>query len=318
MLDFIAIPMGSIMKFLYDTLAFQNYGIAIILFTVSIKTIMLPLTIKQYQSTAKISELQPQLQRLQKKYEDNKDKLNEEMTKFYKSNHISPAGGCLPLLAQMPILFSLYYVISQPLKYMAGKSVEVIDQLFGMIPEAGRLANMKDLSIISYFGNHPESMNQVSHLLRPEDLFNMNFLGINLGAMPSGIFANLTHPDINVQNILLLLIPILAAVTSYLSVKYSMNKAAQTKALKTSDSNMQDSMQKNMALISPLMSGIIAFTVPAGLGFYWIIGNVYQIIQQLFMNRFIIKKPVEEKTGQIPEEQMPEDKTSSFEKLEIK
>ena len=101
MLDFIAIPMGSVMKFIYDTLAFQNYGIAIILFTVTVKTIMLPLTIKQYQSTAKISELQPQLQQLQKRYKGNQEKLNAEIAKFYKENHISPAGGCLPLLIQM-------------------------------------------------------------------------------------------------------------------------------------------------------------------------------------------------------------------------
>lgn len=306
MFDFIAIPMGQIMKFIYDTLAFQNYGIAIILFTVTVKTIMLPLTIKQYQSTAKMSELQPQMQQLQKKYKDNKEKLNEELAKFYKKNKISPAGGCLPLLIQMPILFSLYYVISQPLKYMAVKSADVITQLYALIPAgAGQLANMKDLSIISYFSKHPEALSQVSHLLKPEDIFNMNFLGINLGAMPSGIFTN-----ISIQNLLLLLIPILAAVTSYLSVKYSMNKASQTTVSKASDNNTQASMQKNMALMSPLMSGIFSFTVPAGLGFYWIIGNVYQIIQQLFMNRFVIKKPLNAKEEKVTEEQSLVKKTA--------
>jgi YidC/Oxa1 family membrane protein insertase len=258
---------------------------------------MLPLTIKQYQSTAKINELQPQLQQLQKKYKDNKEKLNEETAKFYKKNNVNPAGGCLPLLVQMPILFSLYYVISQPLKYMAGISEEVIAQLYAMIPEgAERLANMKDLSIISYFGKHPEALNQAGSLLKSGDLFNMNFLGINLGAMPSGIFT-----DFNVQNLLLLLIPILAAATSYLSVMYSMNNSSRKKESKTSESNMQDSMQKKMALMSPVMSGIIAFTVPAGLGFYWVVGNVYQVIQQLFMNRFIIKKQTEKKAKEISE-----------------
>jgi YidC/Oxa1 family membrane protein insertase len=253
---------------------------------------MLPLTIKQYQSTAKISELQPQLQQLQKRYKGNQEKLNAEIAKFYKENHISPAGGCLPLLIQMPILFSLYYVISQPLKYMAGISADVIEQLFATIPEGTGIANMKDLSIISYYGKHPELMNQVSQLLKPENLFNMNFLGINLGSMPSGIFT-----DFNMQNLLLLLIPLLAAATSYLTVRYSTAKASHEKV----DSDMQASMQRNMTMISPLMSGIIAFTVPAGLGFYWIVGNVYQIIQQLFMNRFVIKKPLEAKATEFPD-----------------
>ena len=302
MLDFIAIPMGSVMKFIYDTLAFQNYGIAIILFTVTVKTIMLPLTIKQYQSTAKMSELQPQMQQLQKKYKDNKEKLNEELANLYKKNKISPAGGCLPLLVQMPILFSLYYVISQPLKYMAGKSADVITQLYALIPAgSGQLAKMKDLSIISYFGKHPDALSQVSHLLKPEDIFNMNFLGINLGAMPSGIFTN-----ISIQNLLLLLIPIWAAATSYLAIRYSTNKdqASKTKPSKTTDgNNMQASMQKSMFLMSPLMSGIFSFTVPAGLGFYWIIGNVYQIIQQLFMNKFVLKKPLKAKEEQVTEGQ---------------
>jgi YidC/Oxa1 family membrane protein insertase len=108
MLDFIAMPMGSILKFIYDNLAFQNYGIAIVLFTVGIKSLLLPTTIKQVQSTSKISEIQPQIQEIQKKYSEDKEKQNAEMIKLYQENNVNPAGGCLPLLIQMPILFSLY------------------------------------------------------------------------------------------------------------------------------------------------------------------------------------------------------------------
>jgi len=81
------------------------------------------------------------------------------------------------------------------------------------------------------------------------------------------------------------LIPVLSAITSYISVKYSMKDVS-----KTNEDQMQSSMQKNMALLSPVMSGVIAFTVPAGLGLYWIVGNVYQIVQQMFLNRFVLKK----------------------------
>jgi len=190
------------------------------------------------------------------------------------------------LLIQMPILFSLYYVISQPLKYMAGKSAEAIGQLYEMIPQgADRIANMKDLSIITHFSSHADQLHRVSHLLKPEDLLNMDFLGINLGAIPSWNLSNYINPDSSIHGFLLLLIPVLSAITSYISVKYSMKDVS-----KTNEDQMQSSMQKNMALLSPVMSGVIAFTVPAGLGLYWIVGNVYQIVQQMFLNRFVLKK----------------------------
>ncbi|PHJ38589.1 preprotein translocase subunit YidC [Desulforamulus profundi] len=286
MLDFIAIPMGAILKYIYDNIAFQNYGIAIILFTVGIKSLMLPLTIKQVQSTSKIGELQPQMQEIQKKYKDDKEKQSTELMKLYQENKVNPTGGCLPLLIQIPILFSLYYVISQPLKYMAGKSPEIIARLYELIPQgAEKIENMKDLSIIAYFSDHSEQLQAVSHLLKPEDLLNMNFLGINLGAVPAWNTGNYINSGTSIHSYLLLLIPLLSALTSYISVKYSMKDAP-----KTNEAQMQTSIQNNMALVSTVMSGVIAFTVPAGLGLYWIAGNVYQIAQQMFINRFVMKK----------------------------
>jgi YidC/Oxa1 family membrane protein insertase len=289
MFDIIAGPMGIVLKFIYDHIALQNYGIAIILFTVGIKTLMLPLTIKQVQSTSKMGVLQPQMQEIQKKYKDDKEKQSAELMKLYQENKVSPAGGCLPLLIQMPVLFSLYYVISQPLKYMAGISAEAIGQLYEMVPQgADKLARMKDLSIIAYFSSHTELLEKVAHLLKPADLFNMNFLGINLGAIPAWNPSDYMNSDVSIHSFLLLLIPVLSALTSYISAKHSMQATPQT-----SGDQMQSSMQKNMLLMSPAMSGFIAFTVPAGLGLYWIIGNVYQIAQQIFMNRFVIKKSLD-------------------------
>ncbi|MPN06890.1 Membrane protein insertase YidC 2 [bioreactor metagenome] len=278
--------MGAILKFIYDHIAFQNYGIAIILFTVGIKTLLLPLTVKQVKSTSKMGDLQPKMQEIQKKYKDDKEKQSAELMKLYQENNVSPAGGCLPLLIQMPILFSLYYVISQPLKYMVEKSPEIITQLYELIPQGTeKIANMKDLSIIAYFSHHTEQLQAISNLLKPEDLPNMNFLGVNLGAVPSWNPGSYIGPDANIHTFLLLLIPVLSALTSFISVKYSMKDAP-----KTSGTEMQASMQNSMAMISPVMSGVIAFTVPAGLGLYWIIGNVYQILQQMFINIFVLKK----------------------------
>lgn len=297
MFDFIAVPMGIVLKFIYANLAFQNYGIAIILFTVGIKTLLLPLTVKQVQSTAKISELQPQMQEIQKKYKDDKEKQSAEMMKLYQESKVDPSGGCLPLLIQMPILFSLYYVISQPLKYMAGKSPEIIARLYELIPQgAERISNMKDLSVITYFSRHAEQLQTVSHLLKPDDLLNMEFWRINLGAVPAWNPGYYLNPDANINSFLLLLIPGLSALTSYISIMYSMKGGVKTEEVpKTNEAHRQESVQKNMALLSPIMSGVIAFTVPAGLGLYWITGNVYQIVQQMFINTFVLKKHADRK-----------------------
>ncbi len=293
MFDIIAVPMGAVLKFIYDHIALQNYGIAIILFTVGIKTLMLPLTIKQVQSTSKMGVLQPQMQEIQNKYKDDKEKQSAEIMKLYQENKVSPAGGCLPLLIQMPILFSLYYVISQPLKYMIGKSPEFITQLYELIPQGSeKIANMRDLNIITYFSNHPEQLQSVSDLLKPADLLNMNFLGINLGAIPAWDPSHYLNGGSGVDTYLLLLIPLLSALTSYISVRYSMKGTS-----KTDETQKQPSMQNNMAMISPIMSGVISFTVPAGLGLYWIIGNVYQIAQQVFINLFILKKQKQKATA---------------------
>jgi YidC/Oxa1 family membrane protein insertase len=155
-----------------------------------------------------------------------------------------------------------------------------------MIPDgAEKIANMKDMSIIAYFNSHSEQLVAVSNFLKPEDLLNMTFLGINLGAVPSWNPSNYINPAVNLHSFLLLLIPVLSALTSFISVRYSMKDTP-----KTNETQMQESMQKNMALVSPIMSGVIAFTVPAGLGLYWITGNVYQIVQQMFINIFVLKK----------------------------
>jgi YidC/Oxa1 family membrane protein insertase len=286
MFDFIAYPIGAFLRILYNTVAFKNYGFSIILLTVIIKAIVLPLTIKQYRSTAKMSEVQPQLQEIQKKYKNDPQKLNEATMKLYQENHINPAGGCLPLLIQMPILFSLYYVISQPLKYMFRVPKEAIDQLYRMIPAgAVKASNLHDLSIINYFSQNTDKLSGASDLVTQDHLLNMNFFGIHLGGTPSLDFSKLFGNALDMQAWYLLLIPLIAVVTTYFSTKYAMNQTPQTNL-----NPSQNSMQKSMALISPIMTGFISFTVPAGLGLYWIISNVFQLVQQLYMNKYVIKK----------------------------
>ena len=119
--DFIAKPLGQFLYFVYNTIAFKNYGLAIIIFTIVIKLVLLPLTIKQYRSTAKMQEIQPLIEDIQRRYKNDKEKMNQELMKLYQEHKYNPAGGCLPLLIQMPILFSLDCAINQPLRFILNK-----------------------------------------------------------------------------------------------------------------------------------------------------------------------------------------------------
>jgi YidC/Oxa1 family membrane protein insertase len=127
LLDFIALPLGQFLHFIYNFIAFKNYGLAIILFTIFVKLAILPLAVKQYRSMAKMQEVQPHLQEIQRKYKNDKEKLNQETLKIYQEYKVNPAGGCLPLLIQMPIIISLYWVIQKPLTYMLGLGHQITE-----------------------------------------------------------------------------------------------------------------------------------------------------------------------------------------------
>ncbi len=288
-LDYVALFMGQILKLIYYNISFLSYGLAIIILTILIRLILLPLYVKQYRSTAKMQEIQPQIQEIQKRYKTDKEKLNQELMKVYQENKVNPAGGCLPLLLQMPILFSLYWVISQPLKFMLVKSPQLIQELLEHVPTEFRIMGMPDLSIINYFNNHPDQLANVGDLLKKDELINMHFLGLNLGLRPEWNPDLLFNNPMSHQYLALLLIPILAAVTTFISVKFSTPQPAA----KNNENNMQNSMQNSMMIMMPFMTAFFAFSVPAGLGLYWIIGNVIQVFQQLYINKFIMKKKKE-------------------------
>lgn len=282
-MDFIAKPMGMFLHFIYNTLAFQNYGIAIVIFTVVVRLIILPLTIKQYRSTANMQKVQPLLAEVQKRYKNDKEKLNQEMMKIYSEHKVNPAGGCMPLLIQMPIILSLYWVISRPLYYMLGKSNEVINKLFEYVPaEFAKVTGNHDLIILNYFSTNKDKLALVADMLKPEEVLNLNFLGLNLGLQPT--FDASKVAVLGYQYFGLLLIPILAALTTYISFKISM-ASQQTGA---QQNQMAASMNNSMQLVMPLMTGFFAFSVPAGLGLYWIVGNLIQMLQQLYINKYVI------------------------------
>ncbi|MDD6213709.1 MAG: YidC/Oxa1 family membrane protein insertase [Firmicutes bacterium] len=292
-------PLGYLIEMIYSLV--QNYGLAIILFTVVIKLILLPLQIKSQKAMKKQQKLQPVIAELQKKYANDQQKLQQEMMKLYKENNVSMTGGCLPLLIQMPILFALYRVIQRPLTYIKGidftnaaviTSVKtVLSEMKQQFPEViGKLA---DVTVEQVNKLYQIQLSKWADLLgRAGDLnwkINFDFLGLDLSGVPSTSLTAIASGDFsNMGTVLLILIPILAIFTTWLSMKQS-QKLTGTDNQKNPDDTAA-SMNKSMNLMMPIMTGFFTITLPSGLGIYWIISNLMQMLQQYILNIYFDKK----------------------------
>ncbi|MBR6337333.1 MAG: membrane protein insertase YidC [Ruminococcus sp.] len=151
----IAIPLGWIMKACY--LLVKNYGIALILFTIIIRLLLLPLNIKQQKSTARMSKLQPELKKLQKKYANNKEKYQEEMMALYAKENASPTAGCLPMLITMLVLFALIEVVYNPLYYVTDINRDDLEASNKLI---------SNLYTVSYEVKEDEDVESISEMLK--------------------------------------------------------------------------------------------------------------------------------------------------------
>lgn len=265
-------PLGYLLGFIYTFT--QNYGWALVIFTILVKLILLPLGLKQQKSMTRMQFVQPKMAEIQEKYKNDKNKQSEEMMKLYKEYKVSPMSGCLPLLIQLPILYGLYWVIREPLRYMLHIPMEQIEQ---MIAELG------------FSGYNAQIL--VAHA---KNMINFDFLGLDLSSQPE-----LSKPS------LLWIIPILAGVTTFFTSKITtwMNKKDKKEKKeeqkpqrvlnpdqKTNNANQQEGMMKGMLYVMPLMTLWITFTVPAALGVYWTISNILSLVQTVVLNGYYANK----------------------------
>ncbi len=280
-MDFLAEPFGVIMSFLFEHLAFGNYGIAIILFTLFVRVLLFPLTLKQQKSMVQTQALQPELEALRRSCGNDSQLLMQEQQKLYAKYNVNPMSGCLPMFIQLPILLVVYNIINQPLTYIAGMASEKIAELAKV---AGVSSPTMQLQINGIFLHSEEKIAEavakgieVTH----ESFVDMTFLKIfDLGIAPWECISTK-----NWSLLPLLLIPILTLATQYLTQWLTQPKK---KEKKNDDPSMRS---MNMMLkIMPLMTFFIAFTTPAGLGFYWTIGNLLSMLQTVLINKVFIKK----------------------------
>lgn len=267
MIATIASFFGVIIRFIYDIVN-NNYLIALLIFSFITKLILFPLTIMQIKSTNKLQSIAPKDAQIREKYKNDKQKQNEELTKLYSENKINPLGGCLPLIIQIPIILGMFYIVRQPLTYITRTPVEEIKSYTATYLNKEK-TEVTENEMKAYEIQVAESNN----------LIDMNVaFGINLGDIPSNVFSKdeskKAHP-------IALLIPILTIILSYVQSRVLQKTSNMTEE--------QKQMQKTNNLMLPIMSGIIAYTMPLALGVYWLFGNILQIIQQLIISK--ITKP---------------------------
>lgn len=296
---YICVPFAWLVRLFYNLT--NSYGVALILFTLVIKLIMLPFQMKSKKSMMRMSRVSGQIQELQKRYAKNQAKLQEEMQKLYEEEGVNPMSGCLWSLIPFPILIALYSIIRQPITHFMMLSKDVLQTVVQSAADAGvNLTNivmmdkatgtpvLKDglYQLASYGQINLVKAVQEMGLSTPEGWFDMNynFLGLDLTATPWEYVKNFTFTWAVIG---VILIPILAGLSQFVFSKLTMKTQPQADAA-------GGASMKSMMYMMTLMSVYIAFIMPAALGVYWIAQSVFSLIQEAILNKTFSAKLSEE------------------------
>lgn len=367
-MDWLASIFGYVLNWLYNLV--QNYGVAIILFSVLLKLIMLPLTYKQQKSMKKSQKVQEEVKNLQFKYKNDQEKLQKETMELYKREGVSPFSGCLSTILQLFIFIAVFYLVSKPLTFMKKVDQNKINDYTNKIVneqvvdnttvenkveenkventtenkvenktenvtenkeenktetnttenkteennQQQRRSNYQEIEVIEKYGATDEEVN-----------INMNFLGLNLTAVPMA----------NWHDFKVLILPILYLIVTFINMKYTNDlqkkgskekkerraaelarryeklqteidkledgeekekKIKEFEKIKKADQESEEvedgalGMTKGMSFMMPLMSIMISMIAPLGLSLYWLISNLLNLIERIVVNRIIDKQ----------------------------
>ena len=291
MFQFFANIFGYLLNFINNFVG--NYGLAIIMFTILIKIIMLPLSIKQQRTMKKSSELQEKMKVLQFKYKNDPEKLNREMMDLYKKENMSPFSGCLSTIIQFILLISIFYMVRCPLTYMEKIDKTQIESYVQQLKDDGMPVNQaySEIDIIREVDYLKEKFPEDENLEKIN--LNMNFCGLDLSKIPQQNLGDWT----------VYIIPILYIISTFVSMRIttSMQKKnkkkdgvidiTENKDEKEEEKNeMEDAMEqsnKMMSWMMPIMSVSISLVAPLGLALYWLVNNVLMIGERLVLDKII-------------------------------
>ena len=291
--NIVTVPFGWLMGQLYQLT--DNYGIAMILFAICVQMALLPLTAKSKQSMMKMSRIQPQMQEIQRRYANDQQKQSEALQKLQQDEGVSMGGSCLWSLIPMFILIPLFTVIREPITYILGcgseVSAQIVELLRNLAPEAfGTNVAYAQVTAAQLIPQYAAEIQALIPEIKETVLagINFDFLGINLGSVPT--FAFWKWEAFDWATIGLFLIPLLSAGSQIVQTKImqKQNNSVITDKNGVQDEEMAKNSQANqtsqsMLLMMPLMSLMIGFSVSAGLSIYWFTGGVVRTIQDVIL-----------------------------------
>lgn len=295
MFEFFANMFGYLLKLMYDLV--NNYGLAIILFTVTIKIILIPLSIKQQKSMKKSAELQDKMKVIQFKYKNDQEKMNQEIMSLYKTEKMSPFSGCLTAIIQMLLLLSIFYLVRSPITFMEKVPQDNINNYINQLKEGEKAVSnvYPEIDLIREY-NYLKERNPEDENVNKLNI-QMNFLGLDLSKIPQQ----------NIGDYTVYIIPVLYILSSFISIRLTTTRQAKMNNKKSEkveidgttgkeikpnedEKNEVDTvMQTNkmMSWMMPIMSISIAFVAPLGLALYWLVNNILMIIERLVLDKFL-------------------------------
>lgn len=286
---------GYILDFIYELV--KNYGLAIIIFSILLKIVLLPLSIKQQKTMKKTAKMQVKLKEIQEKYKNDQMRMNQEMMDLYKKENMSPFSGCLSSIIQIVLLFAMFGLVRSPLTYMKKIDTTTIEnykaEMKQELGENSVSVNYPEISILKYVNNYKTEEDPL--------YINTNFLGLDLSNIPQE----------NWQDITVYIIPALYVLTTMISMKITtmtinnknkenkkeiieVNGEDKEKEKEPNPEELAEQMNKNMSWFMPIMSVSISIIAPLGLALYWLVNNILMIMERLILNRILDSKEEEQ------------------------
>ena len=275
---YICVPFAWLTRVFYSLTG--SYGLALILFTLVVKLVILPFQLKGKKSMLRMSRMQGKIKEIQTKYANNKQRQQQEMADLYAREGVNPMSGCLWSFLPFPILIALYALIRQPLRYLMGLSVETISSISDAavklgytVAEGGNASAYEQIYLAKFV-----HQNWASFDGRFDGLINLdyNFLGMDLASQGSTLFGQITTGGWAVIGVLLL--PIIATALQFLMTIISMKTSGNTSG-----------QGKLMMYLMPLMTLWMGYILPAALCVYWIANTAFSIVQEQVLNKYFNK-----------------------------
>ena len=330
MMSFFSNIFGYVLNIIYEIV--KNYGLAIILFSILLKLLLLPLTIKQQKTLKKSQKVQVKLKEIQDKYKNNPEKLNQEMMDLYKRENMSPFSGCLSSILQIILLLAMFYLVSRPLTYMKKVDIEEINTYKeSIVKEQGENSvstTYPEISIVKYINNkidNPEENkteiveNVENTAVETTEIEINNETSENVVEteeveeekvnIDEDLYINMNFFGVNLSSIpkdnykdwKVFIIPLLYIISSCISIKMTQVQTQTKQPEKKDDEKKKDEepdmtsqMNKSMTWMMPILAVSVSLVAPLGLALYWLVNNILMIIERIVIDKFIVPKEEEE------------------------